>query len=85
MNFSNAPTVYQLTGKFNNGNIGAGDVADVAVNGFVNDDGSIVGGGLMLGPGAGIGGSGTRTDTDLYGGFNIYDLAGINMPKKVCR
>ena len=85
VNGSNAPTVYGLPGTFYNLNLNGGAGYDAGLNAFGNRDLSIVGGGFSLGGGAGAGVGATRTWTDLHGGFNIWDLAGIGRPTNICR
>jgi len=62
---SNAETIDDLQGPFFNASFGAGEGADVSIDGFFGDSahGRVVGGGVTLGLGLGVGGSTTYTKT----------------------
>lgn len=75
MHYSNADTIYGLTGLFTNGSVDAGAGPKLSLDGFVGQDGNrpVVGGGFTFGKGAGGGAYTTETNTEVPYSFNWWD------------
>jgi hypothetical protein len=64
---SDALTIDNLSGRFDNFSIGAGDVVGGSIDGFYgpSPNGAVIGGGLTLGAGEGLSGTVMQTDTGV--------------------